>query len=267
MRIQLEGNLLKLKSVLNQPVDYYLEINGEELHLNEFIGKPLKIKFQNEINCIHCGRKTSKSFSQGFCYPCFTTLPQTDAGVIRPELNRAHEGISRDIKWSEQNDLIDHYVYLSVTSDVKVGVTRHTQIPTRWIDQGAEYAIILAKTPYRQLAGLIEVELKNYLNDKTNWRKMLSGKIERPPDLLKLKDEYANYLPEEYQEFISDDDSITEIEYPVTEYPSKVKSLSLDKTPEFEAVLKGIKGQYLLFSNGQVFNVRKHNGYKVLLEL
>jgi hypothetical protein len=267
MSIQLEGNLLKLKSVLNKPVDYYLDINGENLHLNDFIGKTVKIKYQNEINCIHCGRKTSKSFSQGFCYPCFISIPQTDPGVIRPELNRAHEGISRDMKWSEQHDLIDHYVYLSVTSNVKVGVTRHTQIPTRWIDQGAEYAIILAKTPYRQLAGLIEVELKNYLNDKTNWRKMLIGKVENPPDLLQLKDEYANYLPTEYQEFISDDDSITEIEYPVAEYPIKVKSLSLDKTPEIEAVLKGIKGQYLLFQNGLVFNIRKHNGYKVLLEL
>jgi hypothetical protein len=31
--------------------------------------------------------------------------------------------------------------------------SRETQIPTRWIDQGANQALILAETPYRQLAG------------------------------------------------------------------------------------------------------------------
>lgn len=263
----LEGNLLKLKSVLNTPVSYYLKLSGNEYNINEFIGKNIKINFQHEINCIHCGRKTNKSFSQGYCYPCFTKLPQTDAGVIRPELNRAHEGISRDMKWSEENDLINHYVYLSVTSGVKVGVTRHTQIPTRWIDQGAEYAIKLAETPYRQLAGLIEVEMKQFLNDKTNWRKMLSGRVNEIPDLLAIKDECANNLPEEYHEFISDDDEITHIEYPVIKYPVKVKSISLDKIDNFDGQLTGIKGQYLIFEDGSVFNVRKHGGYKVSIEI
>lgn len=265
--MHISGNLLKMASKLNDTVDYYLNIKDKTYHINEMLGKNVTIEFKNEINCIHCGRKTSKSFSQGYCYPCFTTLPQTDQGVIRPELNRAHEGISRNMEWSEKNDLIEHYVYLSVTSNVKVGVTRHTQIPTRWIDQGAECAIILATTPYRQLAGLIEVELKQYANDKTNWRKMLSGNVDEVPDLLSLKDELADYLPEEYQEFISENDDITEIRYPVVTYPEKIKSINLDKTPTFEGLLTGIKGQYLMFNGGSVFNVRKHNGYKVDLRV
>lgn len=261
------GNLMKMSANINDTVEYYLNINKLSYLMNEVLGKMLTIEYLGEINCIHCGRKTSKSFSQGYCYPCFTTVPQTDQGVIRPELNRAHEGISRDMEWSKKNDLIDHYVYLSVTSDVKVGVTRHTQIPTRWIDQGAEYAIILAKTPYRQLAGLIEVELKQYTKDKTNWRKMLSGSVEDVPDLLALKDEYADLLPEEYQEFISEDDDITQIKYPVLKYPEKIKSISLDKITKFEGELSGIKGQYLLFNDGSVFNIRKHNGYKVHIKV
>jgi len=265
--MEIEGNLLKLNSVLNAPVDYYLNINGQRYYVNNFIGKKIDITFLNEINCIHCGRKTNKSFSQGYCYPCFTSIPQTDPGVIRPELNRAHEGISRDMAWSEKNDLIDHVVYLSVTSNIKVGVTRHTQIPTRWIDQGAEYAIKLAITPYRQLAGLIEVELKNYLNDKTNWRKMLTEKVKEVPDLLALKDEYAGYLPAEYQDFISDDDEITKIEYPIINYPLKVKSIGLDKSLSFSGILTGIKGQYLIFNDNSVFNIRKHNGYKVKIKI
>lgn len=259
----LVGNLVKMSSVLKSPVNYYLNVNNQLYYVNEMLGKNVTINYLGEINCIHCGRTTSKSFSQGYCYPCFTTLPQTDQGVLRPELNLAHEGISRDMEWSKQNDLIDHYVYLSVTSNVKVGVTRHTQIPTRWIDQGAEYAIKFAVTPYRQLAGLIEVELKQYVNDKTNWRKMLMGNAEQVPDLVALKDEFAEYLPDELQEFISDDDEISKISYPVNKYPTKIKSINLDKTATYNGVLCGIKGQYLLFDDGSVFNVRKHNGYKV----
>lgn len=265
--MKITGNLLKMQTKLIKTVDYFLNINDNSYYVNELLGKNVTISYLGEINCIHCGRSTSKSFSQGYCYPCFTTVPQTDQGVIRPELNRAHEGISRDMEWSKQNDLIDHIVYLSVTSDVKVGVTRHTQIPTRWIDQGAECAIKLAVTPYRQLAGLIEVELKPYVKDKTNWRKMLSGKVENVPDLLALKDEFADYLPEEYQEFISDDDEITAINYPVNAYPEKIKSVNLDKASSFQGLLTGIKGQYLLFKDGSVFNVRKHNGYKVEIKV
>lgn len=263
----IEGNLLKMKSILDTPVSYILLLDNKEYRLNDFIGKRLKISYKHVINCIYCGKKIHKTFSQGYCYPCFTKLPQTDVGVIRPELNQAHEGISRDMEWSKKNDLIEHFVYLSVTSNVKVGVTRHSQIPIRWIDQGAEYAIILASTPYRQLAGLIEVELKQYLNDKTNWRKMLTSTVNEIPDLLAIKDECASNLPEEYHEFIYDNDEITHIMYPVTKYPDKVKSINLDKTDAFEGVLTGIKGQYLMFDDSSVLNIRKYGGYKVSFEL
>lgn len=257
------GNLLKMKTELTLPVSYYLNFNDNQVNVNQWLGKQLTIRFENEINCIHCGRKTSKSFFQGYCYPCFTKLPQTDVGVLRPELSKAHEGISRDMEWSKKNDLIDHYVYLAITSGIKVGVTRYTQVPTRWMDQGAEYAIILAKTPYRQLAGEIEVALKAHLSDKTNWRKLLKGTQEKTPDLTEKKQELASLLPSSLQAYISDDNQITQIHYPVTRFPEKVKSVNLDKTPEFSGILTGIKGQYLMFDNQHVMNVRKYNGYKV----
>jgi hypothetical protein len=259
--MELQGNLLKMESELKNPVHYYLTFDGKKHLVNDWIGNALQFHFTGHINCIHCGRLTSKSFSQGYCYPCFTTLPQTDEGVIRPELNRAHEGISRDMEWSKKNDLIDHFVYLSFTSDLKVGVTRHTQIPTRWIDQGAEYAVKFAKTPYRQLAGLIEVALKNYLNDKTNWRKMLSGPAINVPDLLSQKRHFSNLLPPDLRPYLIHDNQVTEIKYPVEKYPEKIKSLNFDKEADFSGVLTGIKGQYLLFDGGYVFNVRKYNGY------
>lgn len=251
---------------LEKPVQYTLLANGEEISVNNWLGKKVSIKYLNEINCVRCAKKTKTSFFQGFCYSCFSTSPQADPSVLRPELCEAHNGIARDMAWAEKNSLIDHYVYLSFTGSIKVGVTRHTQIPTRWIDQGAGWAIKLAKTPYRQLAGQIEVELKQYVNDKTNWRKMLSD-FSLPLDMLEQKDEYCELLSEELQYYISDEDEVMEITYPVLQYPLKIKSINLDKIDEYEGVLSGIKGQYLIFEDGHVFNVRKHGGYKVELHI
>ena len=262
----LRGNLLKLKSLLKDTVDYYLVLNGKEYGINKFIGNNLKITFNHKINCIHCGVGINRTFFQGYCYNCFNTLPQTDVGIINPERSMAHEGISRDMEWAKKYELDKHYVYLSVTSNIKVGVTMHSQVPTRWIDQGAEYAIILAETPYRQLAGSIEVELKQYLNDKTNWRKMLSNTVKKQPDLLSAKNEYITKLPEEYHEFISDNDNITHIKYPVIQYSNKVRSVNIDKNDVFEGQFIGIKGQYLIFSDGSVFNIRKYGGYDISFE-
>ncbi|MBI9067151.1 MAG: DUF2797 domain-containing protein [Salinivirgaceae bacterium] len=257
------GNLIKMNTVYNNPVEYTLNIKGKQICMNELLNQTIQVDYLHEINCIHCGQKTNKSFFQGYCYSCFTLLPQADQSVVNPELNQSHLGISKDMEWARENDLIDHYVYLAFTSDLKVGVTRHTQIPTRWIDQGAEFAIKFAKTPYRQLAGLIEVALKPYLKDKTNWRKMLAGNTHETPDMLSFKNQYAKYLPEELQQYISNENEVFKIEYPIISFPEKVNSINLDKTASFSGTLKGIKGQYLIFDYNSVFNVRKHNGYKI----
>jgi hypothetical protein len=262
---KIEGNLLKMKSQLSNPITYTLPLGDENIEMNALLGKELVLIYKEQINCIHCGRKTSKSFFQGYCYPCFKKLPQTDEGVLHPEKCQSHLGISRDMEWAKVHDLIDHFVYLAITSGLKVGVTRHTQIPTRWIDQGAVKAIRLAKTPHRNLAGLIEVELKTHLADKTNWRNMLKNVYDETIDLNAEKLRIQEVISEEFQQFITNDTEIIELNYPVLSYPSKIKSLSFDKTSDFQGKLIGIKGQYLIFEGGVVFNVRKHNGY--LMEL
>jgi len=170
------------------------------------------------------------------------------------------------MEWSQTHCLIDHYVYLAVSSGLKVGVTRHTQIPTRWIDQGAHKAVKLAKTPNRHLAGLIEVDLKQHLTDKTNWQQMLKGQVKREVDLVEEKARAAELLKHELQQYLIDDDAVTTIHYPLEPHPAKVKSLSFDKEDEYTGKLSGIKGQYLVFEDGKVFNVRKHNGYLAKLE-
>ena len=262
-----QGVLLKMHGEIGNEVSYYLPLGPHIINMNELLEKRIELEYQGIIHCIRCGRITKKSFAQGFCYPCFTTAPETSECVLRPELCRAHEGISRDMKWSQDHCLQDHFVYLAVSSGLKVGVTRSSQIPTRWIDQGAWKAIKLAKTPNRFIAGQIEVVLKAEMSDKTNWRHMLTNKIDRDIDLLAEKKAISGYLPAALSSFISPDNEIQEIQYPVLQYPDKVRSLSLDKQSEISGKLMGIKGQYLIFSDGTVLNIRKHNGYLVNLEI
>ncbi len=260
-----EGNILKMRTELAEKVQYKLPVGDELVLMNELLGKSIRLDFLNEINCLGCGASTQKSFGQGYCYKCFISVPETSECILRPELCEAHLGKSRDMAWSETHCLTDHYVYLAASSGLKVGVTRATQIPTRWIDQGAWKAIKLAMTPNRNLAGQIEVELKNYFSDKTSWQKMLKNELDESIVLEEAKQNAWEYLDPELQEYIIDDDEITEIEYPVLSYPSKVKSLGFDKVETIEGQLTGIKGQYLIFDNLNVINIRKHNGYKIKL--
>jgi len=261
-----QGVLLKMLGELGDEVSYYLPLGPDMINMNELLGEPIELEYQGVIHCIRCGRVTRKSFAQGFCYPCFSTAPETSECILRPELCRAQDGESRDKKWSEEHCLQDHFVYLAISSGLKVGVTRSSQVPTRWIDQGAWKAIRLAKTPNRFLAGQIEVEMKAKMSDKTNWRHMLTNEINRDIDLVAEKNKASGFLAKELSIYLSPDNEIMEITYPVLQYPDKVKSLSFDKLNKIGGKLNGIKGQYLIFSDGSVLNIRKHNGYLINLE-
>ena len=260
------GNIRKMRSELTDPVSYSLPIGSESAGMNNLIGKEVTLEYLGEIHCIGCGRKTSKSFAQGYCYPCLMNSPETDKCILHPELCEAHKGISRDMKWSEEHCLQDHIVYLSDTTGLKVGVTRVSQVPTRWIDQGATRAVKIFRVPDRYTAGTIEVFLKAHFRDKTNWRNMLMNRQQIMPDLLEEKQRAASLTEREFSRYLIDDDEITTVNFPVREYPVKITALSFDKTPVINGILTGIKGQYLLFDGGRVLNIRKHNGYKVKME-
>lgn len=257
------GNLLKMKTRLNNPIDYFLVIGNQEIYLNEHIGRNISFVHTGIINCIHCGNATKKSFNQGFCYNCFQNAPEADQSVVRPELSMAQFGIARDLDWANEHDLIDHYVYLSITNDLKVGVTRHHQIPTRWIDQGAIQAIKLAKTPNRHIAGIIESFLKNYVADITKWQLMLKDEQNRAINLSDEKIQLINLLPKELQQYADTDHVVTELNYPGEHQLQNIKSVDLGKLPEYEGKLLRIKGQYLIFDDDSVINIRKHSGYFV----
>ncbi len=264
--MEMTGNLRKLESAHREVVRYTLVLDGQGIDMNKLIGCGLVMEYLGKIHCIRCGRETRKSFAQGYCYPCFMSAPETEECVLKPELCRAHEGIARDMDYAREHCLIEHVVYLAVTSGLKVGVTRHTQIPTRWIDQGAIRAVELARTPNRYTAGLVEVAMKAHIMDKTNWRKMLTGEMFPDVDLAAEKAVLGGLLPADLRSYLTPSQEIFEFSYPVTGYPAKVKSLDFDKDPVVSGILKGIRGQYLIFSDDRVINIRKFGGYMIRLK-
>ena len=259
--IKLEGNVQKMKAEFKAPIQYSMVLSDKIISINEHIGSEIKLEWLGIIHCVKCGNKTNKSFFQGFCYPCFISAPESSECILKPELCQAHEGISRDMEWAEIYCLSDHYVYLSLTSGIKVGVTRYTQIPTRWIDQGAIKALKIAKTPNRYLAGAIEVKLKDFVSDRTSWQKMLKNDVNQELDLYEYRETLKENLPSELKEYILDSEEEKLIQYPVSEYPQKIKSINFDKVKEYKGKLTGIKGQYIYIDNEFVVNMRKYSGY------
>ena len=259
------GILDKMSTLYINPVQYFLSLGNDKVAVNELIGKNIQLRFTGNIYCTVCGKKTYKSFGEGMCYNCFMNSPENAECIVRPELCEAHLGKGRDPEWEKRAHFRPHFVYLAQTNAVKVGVTREDQIPTRWIDQGAHKGIIIAETPYRQLAGLIEVALKEHLSDKTNWQRMLKNEAIGEMDLVQEKDRVIELMPEEYRQYKSANHEIVELIYPVMEYPTKVTSLSFDKSPIVEMQLKGIRGQYFIFEGGNVINIRNPSGYEVEL--
>ncbi|NIJ43663.1 hypothetical protein FHR24_000102 [Wenyingzhuangia heitensis] len=248
-----------------EQVQYYLTTSSHVLNLNQLLNKSIAITFDG-YECLNCG-KAKKIFRQGHCYDCFYEQPGVADWVMKPELSKAHLGIEdRNLAYEEKAQLQPHIVYLALSSNVKVGVTRKTQVPTRWIDQGANKAIPFVEVPNRFLAGITEVALKEHVSDKTSWQKMLKNDV-ADEDLIAVKKELRQYLPEETKEYYINEDLVLDINYPVENYPLKVSSLNLEKENFYQGVLKGIKGQYLIFEDGKVFNVRSYEGYKVTLDI
>lgn len=266
------GALRKMTAQLDAhgQVSYQLPIGEQLLPLNELIGKQLTLQYHQHISCSHCGKRTNKSFSQGYCFPCMRKLAQCDMCIMKPETCHYEQGTCREPEWGEKNCFIPHYVYLANTSGLKVGITRHTQIPTRWIDQGATQALPLFKVNTRLQSGLVEIALAEFIADKTNWRAMLKGNAE-PIDLIEKAKELVPLISEKLNDIrlkFGDDsvellnENVIELNFPVETFPTKVTSFNFDKTEQVSGVLQGIKGQYLLFDTG-VINIRKFSSYHI----
>ncbi|MBT8305389.1 MAG: DUF2797 domain-containing protein [Maribacter sp.] len=261
--MQYEGVLRKMQTEIGQPIQYYMLFDTNFLNVNQVLDKELRLDFI-KFQCLNCG-EDRPIFRQGFCKTCFFETPSAGDWIMRPELSTAHLGKEdRDLEYEKKVQLQPHIVYLANSSNIKVGVTRKSQVPTRWIDQGAHEAIEIVEVPNRYLAGITEVALKDHLGDKTNWRKMLTNNVD-DEDLVKWRNKLKQYIPEEAKEYFIENNNETHLEFPVLKYPEKVKSLNLGKTPSYSGILKGIKGQYLIFEDNTVFNVRGSEGYYISL--
>ena len=267
----MQGITEKMRTQLSEPVQYELLLNDDSIALNPLLGKAVTLRFTRQIACVHCHKPIKKTFNQGYCYPCFTRLAQCDMCILKPETCHYHQGTCREPEWGLAFCFQPHIVYLANSSGIKVGITRQTQIPTRWIDQGAVQALPIFKVASRYLAGLIEVELAKHISDKTSWQQMLK-KQPLPIDLVAQRDLLLavceTELAEIRQKFepaameLLIDEPVVEIQFPVEHYPSKLKSFNFDQQAEISGVLQGIKGQYLLLDTG-VLNIRKFTGYEL----
>lgn len=273
MEILATGVARKMRTRLTAPVSYQMPLGEHRVGMNELIGSQVKLRYLGRIFCVHCGRASNKSFNQGYCYPCFQTLAQCDSCIIHPERCHFDQGTCREPAWGEAFCMQDHIVYLANSSGLKVGITRSTQIPTRWIDQGAIQALPIARVRSRLQSGVLEVMFKKFVNDKTNWRDMLR-EGDYPVDLVYERDTLLDNSAEDLQEMtehygfhalslIKGVDPVN-IEYPVQGYPDKISSFNFDKDPVVEGTLLGIKGQYLMFDTG-VINIRRFGGYELEL--
>ena len=267
---------MRTKADENNTVNYSLPIGDELVEVNGLIGKEVTLTYTGEINCVHCNRKTKKSFNQGYCYPCLISLAQCDSCIIKPEKCHYHEGTCREPEWGEEHCFNEHFVYLANTGTVKVGITRQITdgVSTRWMDQGATQATVMLRVPDRLTSGLVETLCKDHIADKTNWRTMLKGKPDEV-DLDQVKAELMSKIESDLEalkqekglQAVSEVTTpIHDIHYPVEDYPVKIKSLNLDKTPSFTGVLQGVKGQYWMLDGDRVINIRKFAGYNVNIE-
>jgi hypothetical protein len=256
-----------MTTIVHEPVGYLILADNDFVKVNPFIGKEIGLTFLHEKYCASCGNQFKDLYRMGFCRNCFFTKPEAGESIIRPELSRAHEDIEdRDLAFEKGYQLQPHVVYLANSGGLKVGVTRAKQKAHRWMDQGASGAIVLAETTNRFEAGQIEVALKAHLSDKTVWQRMLKNE-EEALDMVAEKQKAIELLQGELKKFTSKDDTVYQFEYPVTNYPTKVKSINLDKQEKLSAVLQGIRGQYLIFEGGAVINLRAHTGYRISLSL
>ncbi len=249
-------------------VAYALNRANGAMPLKDRISATFTLRFTGERTCVACGKAVKKFYGQGLCWPCFQNAPEASPCIIRPELCRAHLAEGRDVQWELDHHKQEHIVYLSFTGGVKVGVTRSTQVPVRWIDQGAVLAVPIARVPYRQLAGAIECDLKRLFADRTDWRRMLqsTGAEAGEGQLLEAREKAIRGTDSSWSRYLLPEEPMVRIHYPLPQPPPKLASVQLDKLPEITGRLLGIKGQYLVWADGRVLNVRNHIGYHVEIE-
>lgn len=261
----MQGYTEKMRCQLSDVVQYQLLLNEQPIPLNPYLGQSIDLQFTGRIACVHCQKPIKKTFNQGYCYACFQQLAQCDLCIMKPETCHYAQGTCREPDWAKNFCFQPHVVYLANSSGLKVGITRQTQLPTRWLDQGATQALPIIETTSRYIAGLIEVIFARHVSDKTNWQQMLKADAVKL-DLLAERDRLLELCQTELSALSSHyqllHEAVLDIKFPVLQYPKKIKSFNFDNQTNVSGTLQGIKGQYLLLDTG-VLNLRKFTGYEL----
>ncbi len=254
---------------------YHLRLGEHSEPLNAWLGHDIALHFTGSIVCVHCQRLTRKSFGQGHCYPCFKRLARCDTCMMAPERCHYFQGTCREPEWGERHCFAPHVVYLAASSGAKVGITKPSQMPTRWLDQGAVQALPILSVASRQQSGMVEALFKSEISDRTHWQRMLKGETS-DVDLTILRDDLMDRLAPGLEslraQFGEDaiathpEQHVARFHYPVLAWPTRVSALNLDRTPHVQGRLMGLKGQYLILDGG-VINLRKYTGYQVSVTL
>lgn len=262
------GPVRKMHTRSESPVAYSLPLGKVRIPLNERLGQRIRLEFTGAISCTACDRSIHRTFNGGYCFPCSRSLPAADSCMVKPETCHYAAGTCRDASWGEAQCMRPHTVYLANSSGLKVGITRGLDPVGRWIDQGACQGLAIREVGSRLESGQVEVALRQFVSDRTDWRRMLKGEPE-PIDLAAHRDRILALYEKEHPGEPLPGASVpaapeVSIQYPVLEYPEKVRPHNLDKEPVLEGTLLGIKGQYLLLDTA-VLNVRKVAGYHLRL--
>lgn len=247
-------------SVAEPSVRAFVPIGRHLVDVNTLIGKKLRLHWPGMAECQSCRGIFSSLQAQGLCRKCFFESPMAGPSMVRPELSTAHLGIAdRDLEFERALQLQPHSVYLADSGGVKVGVTRTRQQVTRWLDQGASTAQVIAITDNRYEAGLIEVALKEHFSDKTDWRRMLAGET-FDADFAAAIGVALEAIPSDLKRFAQADGVKHQAHWSLA--PGfRAKSVKFSNHgDEIEAVLAGQRGQYLAFTDGRAINLRSHEG-------
>ncbi|RKD87030.1 DUF2797 domain-containing protein [Kushneria marisflavi] len=254
---------------------YHLRLGEHVEPLNVWLGHDITLCFAGRIVCVNCQQPTRKSFGQGHCYACFRRLARCDTCMMAPERCHYFQGTCREPEWGERHCFAPHVVYLASSSGAKVGITKPSQMPTRWLDQGAVQALPILSVASRRQSGMVEALFRNEISDRTHWQRMLKGET-ADVDLISLRDDLmmrlapgiaslrAQFGEDNIRAY--DEQTVARFDYPVLAWPERVSAFNLERTPQVEGRLMGMKGQYLMLDTG-VINLRKYTGYQVSMTL
>jgi len=254
------------------PSLYFINSNAT-LNCDGLVGESLRVTLHEEHVCANCGEKLSES-KYSVCYDCKQRPPFTQC-IKTP----GTDCTNADCPFPDyKRDACDHtyVVYLVTKGDVKVGISRSDRRLQRWAEQGASHAIVVAETPNRKSAGLIEEALSDRFETQSSssWYEPRTSPVE---DLVEATRTAPEYIPDDsrlYACLTLNDLDETVIADRVVSIPHRATGVDHAHgvtRPELavgdsgEGTILGVRGSVIL-TNSFALNLKKRQGYCATIE-